>query len=114
MLLSHHSSVDAQHHLVALLCSVTSIAECLDYFLILTVCYVLCVIPCLRSCQSMTSLFSNTVSPVKEGSSSLSRRSSTLSKPPLRALYDLLIAPMEGVRHRKLPSPFICIYFNGY
>ncbi|KAG9262977.1 tetratricopeptide repeat protein 28-like [Astyanax mexicanus] len=64
-----------------------------------------------RSCQSMTSLFSNTVSPVKEGSSSLSRRSSALSKPPLRALYDLLIAPMEGGlmhssgpvgRHRQL------------
>uniref|UniRef100_A0A4W4DN26 Tetratricopeptide repeat protein 28 n=1 Tax=Electrophorus electricus TaxID=8005 RepID=A0A4W4DN26_ELEEL len=64
-----------------------------------------------RSCQSMTSLFSNTVSPVKEGSSSLCRRSSTLSKPPLRALYDLLIAPMEGGlmhssgpvgRHRQL------------
>ncbi|XP_026995435.1 tetratricopeptide repeat protein 28 isoform X2 [Tachysurus fulvidraco] len=64
-----------------------------------------------RSCQSMTSLFSNTVSPVKDGSSSLSRRSSTLSKPPLRALYDLLIAPMEGGlmhssgpvgRHRQL------------
>uniref|UniRef100_A0A671NHD0 Tetratricopeptide repeat protein 28 n=1 Tax=Sinocyclocheilus anshuiensis TaxID=1608454 RepID=A0A671NHD0_9TELE len=51
-----------------------------------------------RSCQSMTSLFSNTVSPVKEGSSSLSCRASALSKPPLRALYDLLIAPMEGVR----------------
>ncbi|XP_017549177.1 tetratricopeptide repeat protein 28 isoform X1 [Pygocentrus nattereri] len=64
-----------------------------------------------RSCQSMTSLFSNTVSPVKEGSSSLSRRPSALSKPPLRALYDLLIAPMEGGlmhssgpvgRHRQL------------
>ncbi len=46
----------------------------------------------------MTSLFSNTVSPVKEGSSSLPRRASALSKPPLRALYDLLIAPLEGVR----------------
>uniref|UniRef100_A0A673K3A1 Tetratricopeptide repeat protein 28 n=1 Tax=Sinocyclocheilus rhinocerous TaxID=307959 RepID=A0A673K3A1_9TELE len=64
-----------------------------------------------RSCQSMTSLFSNTVSPVKEGSSSLSCRASALSKPPLRALYDLLIAPMEGGlmhssgpvgRHRQL------------
>uniref|UniRef100_A0A9J8BWE2 Tetratricopeptide repeat protein 28 n=1 Tax=Cyprinus carpio carpio TaxID=630221 RepID=A0A9J8BWE2_CYPCA len=64
-----------------------------------------------RSCQSMTSLFSNTVSPVKEGSSSLPRRASALSKPPLRALYDLLIAPMEGGlmhssgpvgRHRQL------------
>ncbi|XP_030623936.1 tetratricopeptide repeat protein 28 [Chanos chanos] len=64
-----------------------------------------------RSCQSMTSLFSNTVSPVKESSSSLPRRPSALSKPPLRALYDLLIAPMEGGlmhssgpvgRHRQL------------
>ncbi|XP_028826917.1 tetratricopeptide repeat protein 28 isoform X3 [Denticeps clupeoides] len=64
-----------------------------------------------RSCQSMTSLFSNTVSPVKESSSSLPRRSSALSKPPLRALYDLLVAPMEGGlmhssglvgRHRQL------------
>ncbi|KAJ8415510.1 hypothetical protein AAFF_G00424900 [Aldrovandia affinis] len=64
-----------------------------------------------RSCQSMTSLFSNTMSPVKDSSSSLSCRSSALSKPPLRALYDLLIAPMEGGlmhssgpvgRHRQL------------
>ncbi|XP_051541756.1 tetratricopeptide repeat protein 28-like isoform X2 [Myxocyprinus asiaticus] len=64
-----------------------------------------------RSCQSMTSLFSNTVSPVKEGCSPLPRRASALSKPPLRALYDLLIAPMEGGlmhssgpvgRHRQL------------
>ncbi|TRY67988.1 hypothetical protein DNTS_035551 [Danionella cerebrum] len=64
-----------------------------------------------RSCQSMTSLFSNTVSPVKEATSSLPRRSSGLSKPPLRALYDLMIAPMEGGlmhssgpvgRHRQL------------
>lgn len=45
----------------------------------------------------MTSLFSNTMSPAKDGNSSLPRRSSNLSKPPLRALYDLLIAPMEGV-----------------
>lgn len=45
----------------------------------------------------MTSLFSNTMSPAKDGSSSLPRRSSNLGKPPLRALYDLLIAPMEGV-----------------
>lgn len=44
----------------------------------------------------MTSLFSNTMSPAKEGNSSLPR-SSNLAKPPLRALYDLLIAPMEGV-----------------
>ncbi|XP_048853351.1 tetratricopeptide repeat protein 28-like isoform X2 [Brienomyrus brachyistius] len=64
-----------------------------------------------RSCQSMTSLFSNTVSPTKEAVSSLPRRSSTLGRPPLRALYDLLIAPMEGGlmhssgpvgRHRQL------------
>ncbi|XP_018608454.1 tetratricopeptide repeat protein 28-like isoform X3 [Scleropages formosus] len=64
-----------------------------------------------RSCQSMTSLFSNTVSPVKDSSSSLPQRAATLSKPPLRALYDLLIAPMEGGlmhssgpvgRHRQL------------
>ncbi|KAL3062895.1 hypothetical protein OYC64_002647 [Pagothenia borchgrevinki] len=64
-----------------------------------------------RSCQSMTSLFSNTMSPAKDGTSSLPRRSSNLGKPPLRALYDLLIAPMEGGlmhssgpvgRHRQL------------
>ncbi|KAM9100269.1 tetratricopeptide repeat protein 28 isoform 2-T2 [Sarcophilus harrisii] len=64
-----------------------------------------------RSCHSMTSLFSNTVSPIKDGTSSLPRRPSSLSKPPLRALYDLLIAPMEGGlmhssgpvgRHRQL------------
>uniref|UniRef100_A0A4W5PGC0 Uncharacterized protein n=1 Tax=Hucho hucho TaxID=62062 RepID=A0A4W5PGC0_9TELE len=64
-----------------------------------------------RSCQSMTSLFSNTMSPAKDGCSSLPRRPSSLSKPPLRALYDLLIAPMEGGlmhssgpvgRHRQL------------
>nr|XP_023664271.1 tetratricopeptide repeat protein 28-like isoform X2 [Paramormyrops kingsleyae] len=54
-----------------------------------------------RSCQSMTSLFSSAVSPPRRGQ----------SKPPLRALYDLLIAPMEGGlmhssgpvgRHRQL------------
>lgn len=45
----------------------------------------------------MTSLFSNTMSPAKDSNSSLPRRSSNLGKPPLRALYDLLIAPMEGV-----------------
>lgn len=45
----------------------------------------------------MTSLFSNTMSPAKDGNSSLPRRSSSLGKPPLRALYDLLVAPMEGV-----------------
>ncbi|XP_056676904.1 tetratricopeptide repeat protein 28 [Monodelphis domestica] len=64
-----------------------------------------------RSCHSMTSLFSNTVSPIKDGTSSLPRRPSSLAKPPLRALYDLLIAPMEGGlmhssgpvgRHRQL------------
>lgn len=45
----------------------------------------------------MTSLFSGTVSPSKDGTSSLPRRQNSLAKPPLRALYDLLIAPMEGV-----------------
>ncbi|XP_051032374.1 tetratricopeptide repeat protein 28 isoform X3 [Phodopus roborovskii] len=64
-----------------------------------------------RSCQSMTSLFSGTVSPSKDGTSSLPRRQNSLAKPPLRALYDLLIAPMEGGlmhssgpvgRHRQL------------
>lgn len=45
----------------------------------------------------MTSLFSNTMSPAKDGGSSLPCRSGNLGKPPLRALYDLLIAPMEGV-----------------
>ncbi|KAL2079565.1 hypothetical protein ACEWY4_025309 [Coilia grayii] len=64
-----------------------------------------------RSCQSMTSLFSNPMSPVKDATSSLSHRPSSLNKPPLRTLYDLLIAPMEGGlmhssgpvgRHRQL------------
>ncbi|KAF0046073.1 hypothetical protein F2P81_002602 [Scophthalmus maximus] len=64
-----------------------------------------------RSCQSMTSLYSATVSPVKDSLSSLPFRPSNISKPPLRALYDLLIAPMEGGlmhnsgpvgRHRQL------------
>lgn len=50
-----------------------------------------------RSSQSMTSLFSSTVSPVKDGTSSLPRRQASFTKPPLRALYDLLIGPMEGV-----------------
>ncbi|KAM4050797.1 tetratricopeptide repeat protein 28 isoform 2-T2 [Anomaloglossus baeobatrachus] len=63
-----------------------------------------------RSCQSMTSLFSNTTSPVKENTSSLPQKQAC-SKPPLRALYDLLLAPMEGGlmhssgpvgRHRQL------------
>lgn len=43
----------------------------------------------------MTSLFSATVSPAKGSSPSLHCRPS--NKPPLRALYDLLIAPMEVV-----------------
>ncbi|XP_076139979.1 tetratricopeptide repeat protein 28-like [Alosa pseudoharengus] len=47
-----------------------------------------------RSFHSMSSLASAPVSPVRE-SSSLPRRTSS-TKPPLRALYDLLIAPMEG------------------
>ncbi|XP_027508228.1 tetratricopeptide repeat protein 28 isoform X4 [Corapipo altera] len=64
-----------------------------------------------RSCQSMTSLFSSTMSPVKDGTSSLPRRQTSFTKPPLRALYDLLIGPMEGGlmhssgpvgRHRQL------------
>uniref|UniRef100_UPI0037E8FAB7 tetratricopeptide repeat protein 28 n=1 Tax=Semicossyphus pulcher TaxID=241346 RepID=UPI0037E8FAB7 len=64
-----------------------------------------------RSCQSMTSLYSATVSPAKDSQSSPLSRPSNISKPPLRALYDLLIAPMEGGlmhssgpvgRHRQL------------
>ncbi|XP_039635224.1 tetratricopeptide repeat protein 28 isoform X2 [Perca fluviatilis] len=64
-----------------------------------------------RSCQSMTSLYSATVSPAKDGLSSPPYRPSNIGKPPLRALYDLLIAPMEGGlmhssgpvgRHRQL------------
>ncbi|XP_066509678.1 LOW QUALITY PROTEIN: tetratricopeptide repeat protein 28-like [Hoplias malabaricus] len=64
-----------------------------------------------RSCQSMTSLFSNPISPVKDGSSTPHHPGSALNKPPLRTLYDLLIAPMEGGlmhssgpvgRHRQL------------
>ncbi|CAG05315.1 unnamed protein product, partial [Tetraodon nigroviridis] len=55
-----------------------------------------------RSCQSMTSLFSATVSPAKGSSPSLHCRPS--NKPPLRALYDLLIAPMEvGLMHSTGP-----------
>ncbi|PKU32271.1 tetratricopeptide repeat protein hypothetical protein [Limosa lapponica baueri] len=59
----------------------------------------------------MTSLFSSTMSPVKDGTSSLPRRQTSFTKPPLRALYDLLIGPMEGGlmhssgpvgRHRQL------------
>lgn len=45
----------------------------------------------------MSSLFSNPVSPAREATSSLPRRPGSLSKSPLRALYDLLIGPMEGV-----------------
>ncbi|XP_010827160.1 PREDICTED: tetratricopeptide repeat protein 28 [Bison bison bison] len=64
-----------------------------------------------RSCQSMTSLVGNTASPIKDGTSSLPRRQSSFARPPLRALYDLLVAPMEGGlmhssgpvgRHRQL------------
>lgn len=44
----------------------------------------------------MTSLFSATVSPAKGSSPSLSHCRPS-NKPPLRALYDLLIAPMEVV-----------------
>ncbi|XP_066466160.1 tetratricopeptide repeat protein 28 isoform X2 [Tiliqua scincoides] len=64
-----------------------------------------------RSFRSTSSLCSGPVSPAKELSSSLPRRPSSSSKPPLRALYDLLIGPMEGGlmhssgpvgRHRQL------------
>lgn len=55
----------------------------------------------------MTSLYSTTVSPVKDSSSSPLSRLSNISKPPLRALYDLLIAPMEGVCMR------VCVCFSG-
>ncbi|XP_060104998.1 tetratricopeptide repeat protein 28 isoform X2 [Heteronotia binoei] len=64
-----------------------------------------------RSCQSMSSLFSGPVAPAGEATSSLPRRLSSLSKSPLRTLYDLLIGPMEGGlmhssgpvgRHRQL------------
>ncbi|CAB1318257.1 unnamed protein product, partial [Coregonus sp. 'balchen'] len=67
-----------------------------------------------RSSQSLSSLVSSTVSPVREPSSpSLPCRPppSPLAKHPLRALHNLLIAPMEGVlmpssgavgRHRQL------------
>lgn len=56
----------------------------------------------------MTSLFSNTMSPAKDGNSSPHRRSSNLAKPPLRALYDLLIAPMEGVSTSSSGSSPVC------
>lgn len=45
----------------------------------------------------MASLVSSATSPTKDGTSSLPRRQSSFVRPPLRALYDLLIAPMEGV-----------------
>ncbi|XP_029024988.1 tetratricopeptide repeat protein 28 isoform X2 [Betta splendens] len=57
-----------------------------------------------RSCQSMTSLYSTTVSPAKDALGSPLSQSSSVSKPPLRALYDLLIAPMEvGLMHISGP-----------
>lgn len=46
----------------------------------------------------MTSLSGATFSPVKDGCSPPPGRRSGTGKPPLRALYDLLVAPMEGVR----------------
>lgn len=52
----------------------------------------------------MTSLVGNTASPIKEGTSSLPRRQSSLARPPLRALYDLLVAPMEGVSPTRPPG----------
>uniref|UniRef100_A0AAY5K1W4 Tetratricopeptide repeat protein 28 n=1 Tax=Esox lucius TaxID=8010 RepID=A0AAY5K1W4_ESOLU len=65
-----------------------------------------------RSSQSLSSLVSSTVSPGRETPSSPSRAPpSPLTKPPLRALHHLLIAPMEEVlmpssgavgRHRQL------------
>lgn len=63
----------------------------------------------------MTSLFSNTMSPIKDGTSSLPRRQSSFAKPPLRALYDLLIAPMEGVsasRGMRLPVSRHIVYWS--
>ncbi|KAJ7987050.1 hypothetical protein DPEC_G00334740 [Dallia pectoralis] len=65
-----------------------------------------------RSSQSLSSLVSSTVSPVRETPSSPSKPPpSPHTKPPLRALHHLLIAPMEEVlmpssgavgRHRQL------------
>ncbi|XP_034048421.1 tetratricopeptide repeat protein 28 [Thalassophryne amazonica] len=56
-----------------------------------------------RSCRSMRSVHSATVSPVKDASSSSPYRPCTIDK-PLRALYDLLIAPMEvGLMHSSGP-----------
>ncbi|XP_035385839.1 tetratricopeptide repeat protein 28-like [Electrophorus electricus] len=64
-----------------------------------------------RSCPSMTSLYSNPMSPVKDDHTTPHLASSASNKPPLRTLYDLLIGPMEGGlmhstgpvgRHRQL------------
>ncbi|XP_048412290.1 tetratricopeptide repeat protein 28 isoform X4 [Stegostoma tigrinum] len=64
-----------------------------------------------RSCQSMTSLFSSNTSGLQDSTSSLPRKQNSVDKQPLRALYDLLISPMEGGlmhssgpvgRHRQL------------
>ncbi|KAJ6656674.1 hypothetical protein lerEdw1_003561 [Lerista edwardsae] len=52
--------------------------------------------PCSRSFRSSSGPCSGPGSPAKELSASLPRRPSSASKPPLRALYDLLIGPMEG------------------
>lgn len=54
----------------------------------------------------MTSLVSNALSPSKDGTASLPRRQSSFARPPLRALYDLLIAPMEGVSARGCEAPW--------
>lgn len=56
-----------------------------------------------RSCQSLSSLFSGPVSPAREAMTPLPGQSSTF-RPPLRALYDLLIGPMEGVRGGASPA----------
>ncbi|XP_055511853.1 tetratricopeptide repeat protein 28 isoform X3 [Leucoraja erinacea] len=64
-----------------------------------------------RSCQSMSSLFSSNTSSLQDSTSSLPRKLGSSSKQPLRALYDILISPMEGGlmhssgpvgRHRQL------------
>ncbi|XP_069788975.1 tetratricopeptide repeat protein 28 [Narcine bancroftii] len=49
-----------------------------------------------RSCQSMSSLVSSKTSSLQDSTSSLPRKQSSANKRPLRALYDLLISPMEG------------------
>uniref|UniRef100_A0AAV2IU21 Tetratricopeptide repeat protein 28 n=1 Tax=Knipowitschia caucasica TaxID=637954 RepID=A0AAV2IU21_KNICA len=57
-----------------------------------------------NSWQSMASLNSATMFPGKEGLFSSPLRPSNIGKPPLRALYDLLIAPMEvGLMHNSGP-----------